>query len=221
MAVDSELRLGDRHVSLHAQVLERLRQKIIQGECAPGSRLVEESLAAEFGVSRNPVREAIRVAEAEGFVQVLPRRGAVVATPDTRAVEELFVVRAALEPLAAKLAAGRVTPEHLDQLRALLTESERATAREDYGRLAALNSDFHLQVVRAAGNRWLETMATSIFYHVQWVFRLGAADRAPHSWEEHVALLAALSDEDPQRAYDAAQEHVTKAHHAAAVLRGC
>lgn len=207
--------IGERHVSLHAQVVTQLRQRIIQGEYSPGERLIEETLAEEFGVSRNPVREAIRVVEAEGFVHVLARRGAVVVSPDVDTVEDLFAVRSVVEPLSARLAADRATDEQIGSLREILADSQRATEANDYPTLAVLNSQFHVGVIEASGNRWLSSMTTSLYHHVQWVFRMGAHDRAPHSWVEHVELADALTARNPEWAERAARQHVDAAHDAA------
>src|SRR6201999_490027 len=98
--------IGADHIALREQVLSELRRRIVDGDYAQGERLTETRLADDFGVSRNPVREALRVVEAEGFVQILPRRGAVVATLDETAVRDLFAVRAQLETLAGGLGAG-------------------------------------------------------------------------------------------------------------------
>ena len=105
--------IGDRHLSLRDQVLAELRSRIIDAYYRPGERLTEDRLAADFGVSRNPVREALRVVEAEGFVELQPRRGAIVAEPDERTMRDMFATRAVLEPLGARIAA-----EHATDLRA-------------------------------------------------------------------------------------------------------
>ncbi len=104
-----ERSLGEAHLPLRSVVQDELRRMILSGELPPGSRLVEDRLAERLGVSRNPVREAIRVLSAEGFVEVLPRRGAVVASMGQAEVAELFDARMALETLAARLAAPHVT----------------------------------------------------------------------------------------------------------------
>jgi DNA-binding GntR family transcriptional regulator len=207
--------IGDRHLSLRDQVLTELRRRIVDAQYLPGERLTEERLAADFGVSRNPVREALRVVEAEGFVEVQPRRGAVVATPDADTMRDMFAVRALLEPLAARLAAERATDAELASLRALLDEARRATEGDDFNRVAELNSALHSRVFELAGNRWLVQFSVAMYRHVHWVFRLGAATRAAHSWEEHVRLVEALEAHDADAAELAAAEHVHAAEVAA------
>jgi DNA-binding GntR family transcriptional regulator len=210
-----ETRIGEQHLSLRDQVLSELRRRIVDAHYLPGERLTEERLAADFGVSRNPVREALRVVEAEGFVEVQPRRGAVVATPGEDTTRDMFAVRALLEPLAARLAAERAHDDELASLRALLDEARVATEDGDLDRVAELNSALHTRVVELSGNPWLLQFSRAMYRHVHWVFRLGAAERAAHSWREHVRLVAALEARDADAAELAAAEHVHAAELAA------
>jgi DNA-binding GntR family transcriptional regulator len=210
-----DTRIGTRHSSLRDQVLVELRRRIVDAQYLPGERLTEDRLAADFGVSRNPVREALRVVEAEGFVDVHPRRGAVVATPDEDTMRDLFAVRVLLEPLAARLAAGRAGDDELTSLRDLLDQARLATETDDLDRVAELNSALHNRVVELSGNVWLAQFSLAMHRHVHWVFRLGAASRAAHSWKEHVRLVEALEAHDPEAAELAAAEHVQAAELAA------
>nr|WP_272954998.1 GntR family transcriptional regulator [Kribbella shirazensis] len=200
---------------MREQVLEELRRRIVDGEYREGERLTETRLADDFGVSRNPVREALRVVEAEGFVHILPRRGAVVATLDETAVRDLFAVRQQLETLAAGLAAERATPAGIASLRTLIDEANTATAAQDFDRVAELNSAFHRAVIEVSGNRWLHSISAAMYHHVHWVFRVGAAQRAPHSSEEHVRLVDAIEAGDAEAASTAARLHVEAAAKAA------
>ncbi|MGZ0145523.1 GntR family transcriptional regulator [Kribbella sp. WER1] len=208
--------VGANHVALREQVLTELRRRIVDGEYREGERLTELRVAEDFGVSRNPVREALRVVEAEGFVDILPRRGAVVATLDEAAVRDLFAVRQQLETLAAAQAAERADPVGIAALRALIAE---ATASEDLDRIAELNSEFHRAVIDLSGNRWLQSMSTAMYHHVHRVFRTGAAHRAPHSSEEHTHLVDAIEAGDPETARKAAHTHVAAAAQAAFARR--
>jgi len=207
--------IGAQHTALRDQVLDALRDRIVDGVYAPGERLTEDRLAEDFGVSRNPVREALRVVEAEGFVHRLPRRGIVVATPDVSSVRDMFVVRRQWEALAARLAAERAGEAGVRGLRDLLDRSRLATEAHDLRLLAELNSALHRRVIDLSGNRWLAALSTPLYRHVQWVFRLTAADRAPHSWTEHVRLVEAIASGDPAAAERAAAEHVDAAAAAA------
>jgi DNA-binding GntR family transcriptional regulator len=211
--------IGADHVALREQVLAELRRRIVDGDYAQGERLTETRLAHDFGVSRNPVREALRVVEAEGFVQILPRRGAVVTTLDDTAVRDLFAVREQLETLAAGLAADRASADDMAHLRRLLDQASSATDAKDFDQVAELNSAFHRAVIEVSGNRWLLSISAAMYHHVHWVFRVGAAQRAPHSWEEHIRLVEAIEARDPAAATTAAREHVEAAARAALTQR--
>lgn len=205
--------IGGRHVPLRDQVLTALRKAIVNGDYAPGERLTEDRLAEDFGVSRNPVREALRVVEAEGFVTIVPRRGAFVTVPDDSMIADMFAARERLETLAARLAAERATRADIAALRCLLAAARDATDRAEFSKVAELNSDLHLLVVSIGGNKWLSSIATGLYLQVHWIFRLGAAHRAPHSWVEHIRLVDAIEAGDGDEAEEAAKAHV----HAASV----
>jgi DNA-binding GntR family transcriptional regulator len=207
--------IGAQHLPLRDQVLRALRNAIINGDYAPGERLTEDRLATDFGVSRNPVREALRVAETDGFVVILPRRGAMVASPTDTAITDIFAVRERLEPLAARLAAERAEPEGVAGLRGLLDPAPEATEREGPVKVAELNSALHVHILEMSGNPRLTSIAKGLYLHVQWVFRLGAARRAPHSWREHIQLVEAIESGDPDRAEATARSHVDAAARAA------
>src|ERR1044072_6014347 len=124
---------------LRDQVTAEIRRLIISGELPQGERLVEDRLAARLGVSRNPVRESIRVLAAEGFVQVIPRIGATVARLSPAEAEELFDVPMAIAGLAGRLAAGKRTPETAARLRLVLDSAKEAVEEGRLERVADLN----------------------------------------------------------------------------------
>jgi DNA-binding GntR family transcriptional regulator len=208
-------KIGTQHLPLRDQVLAGLRKAIISGDYPPGERLTEDRLAEDFGVSRNPIREALRVAEAEGFVVILPRRGAVVASPSSATIDDIFAVRERLEPLAARLAAERATSGDVTTLRAVLEQARLATEHQDLRRVAELNSALHLQILEMSGNPWLASIAKALYLHVQWVFQMTANARAPHSWDEHIKLVDAIESGDGELAEVVALSHVGAASLAA------
>lgn len=208
-------RIGDSQRDLRERVLDELRQRILTGSYPPGERLTEERLADDFGVSRSPVREALRVIATEGLVRLNPRRGAQVSTPDADSARDLLQVRARLEPLAARLAAERATAADIAALRELLEQSRLATDAKDLDAVAELNTRLHMEVVRIADSHWLSAFARRMYLHVQWIFRVSADRRAPHSWQEHIVLIDAIESGDPDRAEAAAASHVEAAWRAA------
>lgn len=203
--------IGAERQPLRSLVCDELRRLVITGELAPGTRLVEDRLAAQLGVSRNPVREALQTLATEGFVELLPRRGALVAQITAAQAEELFDVRMVLESLAARTAARKASPPAVAALEAVLDQAREATERGDYDRLATCNTAFHELVVKASGNEYLALLVAPMSRRVQWVFRASAASRAPHSWTEHEALLRAIADGDEEHAALLAGAHVAAA----------
>jgi len=214
-AVDSTSSIGAAHRPLRDKVVEELRRRVIDGVYAPGDRLTEERLADHFGVSRNPVREAIRVLEAEGFLVAQPRRGAVVASLSVQDVEDLFDVRMSLETLAAALAAERAGPEGCAALVKLLNKAKTTRRMAD---IAALNTRFHATICTLSGNRLLTGFMESLHGRLQWVYRQSAETRAADSWAEHEELAAAILAGDAEAARQATRTHVLAARASALVL---
>ncbi|MEU4509983.1 GntR family transcriptional regulator [Nonomuraea wenchangensis] len=207
----TDLTLGAAHRTLRDEVTAELRRRILSGDLAQGERLVEDRLAAALGVSRNPVRESIRVLAAEGFVEVVPRLGATVARLSAEEGEELFDVRMAVEGLAARLAARKRTPESARRLRAVLEQAKDAVENGQVERVADLNTAFHLAVGEAAGNSYLHLMMTPMLQRAQWVFSRTASVRGPHSWTEHLGLCEAIVAGDEDEAQARAVAHVAAA----------
>lgn len=212
MATDMAMtNLGSAHLPLRDQVTTELRRRILTGELAPGERLVEDRIAEMLGVSRNPVREAIRVLAAEAFVEVVPRRGATVARLSRDEAEELFDVRMALEGLAARLAARKRMPTAVSRLNALLDSARTAVDDGKLDSVADLNTAFHAAVAEAAGNAYLNLVVGPMLRRAQWVFLQTARFRASHSWREHLSLYAAIAAGDEDEAEAQAVAHVAAA----------
>jgi DNA-binding GntR family transcriptional regulator len=203
--------LGSAHRPLRDVVTTELRRRILTGEFAPGERLVEDRLAELLGVSRNPVREAIRVLATEGFIEVTPRRGAAVSRLSEAEAEELFDVRMALEALAARLAARKASAASAANLREVLDSARRAVADGRLDEVADLNTTFHAAVAEAAGNTYLNLVIGPMLRRVQWVFQQTAQFRAPHSWTEHLSLYEAIAAGDEAEAEARAVAHVAAA----------
>ncbi|MDP9395546.1 MAG: GntR family transcriptional regulator [Actinomycetota bacterium] len=203
--------IGDGHRTLREQVEDEIRERIVSGAYAPGQRLVEDRIAIELGVSRNPVREALRALSLDGFVVALPRRGAMVRRLSESDVHDLFDVRRSLESLAASLAAQRGASRDGASLRGVLAAAQDAITRGAFDELAALNTDFHEQVVALSGNTMLAVLVRSLAWRTRWIFRQSAATRGPESWTEHLHLVEAIEARDAERAAALAAEHVEAA----------
>ncbi len=202
-------RLGDAHRTLREVVADEIRDMIRRGDLQPGERLLEDRLAEELGVSRNPVREALRALENTGLVEVRPRRGAHVATLDPERAVELLELRAELESFAAQLAARRRTPEQLDEIRAVLDSGREATAANDVVKAASAHRQFHLAIERAAANSYLGPAVEPLRAQTELVFSLLVDRRGIVGWSEHVDILAAIEAGDPDAAQRATRRHMS------------
>ncbi|WP_030175464.1 GntR family transcriptional regulator [Spirillospora albida] len=188
-----------------------LRQMILSGEAAAGSRLGEAELAETLGLSRTPVREALQRLGADGLVEVLPHRGARVVRWSRADLEEIFELRALLEPYAAERAARR-RPDAavLAELTALCDAMERSG---DPAEIARLNSAFHGAVIDASGNRRLPALLTSVMHAplIVGTFRRYDAGALARSMNHHRELVAALTAGDPDWAGSVMRAHIRAA----------
>ncbi|MEU4654259.1 GntR family transcriptional regulator [Streptomyces sp. NPDC023723] len=192
--------------AVRERVLAGLRQDIIAGRLRPGDRLVERELAERFGVSRVPVREAIRALVTEGFVLFETPRRTVVRrlTPDD--VRELFELREALEVYAAGLAATRGTPAALAELAGLLRAAARATEAGDAEAITDVNTRFHDGILALAGNGLLVSVMEPVDGRLRWLTRQN--EEWPQLLTEHRELYEAIASGDPERARAQALRHV-------------
>ncbi|GAT72690.1 GntR family transcriptional regulator [Microbacterium hydrocarbonoxydans] len=183
-----------------------LRDAILDGTREAGSRLIERDLATEFGVSRVPVRDALKLLEAEGLVELRPRTWAIVREFTPNDLADLDEVRQVLEPMAFRLAAERHRRDGLDRLRAALEDEQESarTANSRVSRRAA--ADFHEIVVELADNKLLGELMNGIRSRMRWA--LAQHDDLQHIAEEHVALYEAIRDRDGDRASALAYAHV-------------
>jgi len=203
--------IGDTHLPLRDKVVAELRQRIIDGVYAPGDRLTEDRLADTFGVSRNPVREAIRMLEAEGYLVATPRRGATVARVSLQDMADLFDVRLALEVLAARLVTERADAASITALGEILDAADGAVREQRLDEVAELNSRFHAMICILSGNALLRGMMDALNGRLRWVYRQTAEQRAPGSWKEHEDLVAAIRSGNVDAAGEAARQHVLAA----------
>ncbi|MEV3856292.1 GntR family transcriptional regulator [Streptomyces sp. NPDC050095] len=192
--------------AVRERVLATLRQDIIGGRLRPGDRLVERELADRFGVSRVPVREAIRALLGEGFVTYETPRRAVVRTLTHTDVTELFELREALEVYAAGLAAERARRDDLAQLEELLEQAARATAEGEDETIADINSRFHDRLLAMAGNGLLSTVMQPVDGRLRWLTRRNEA--WTQQLDEHRELYDAVAAGDADRARAVALGHV-------------
>ncbi|WP_086854940.1 FCD domain-containing protein [Streptomyces coeruleofuscus] len=192
--------------AVRERVTAELRQQIIAGSLRPGDRLVERELAERFGVSRVPVREAIRALVAEGFVHFETPRRTVVRRLTPNDVKELFELREALEVYAAGLAASRATAEDLAEVQELLDRAAAATEAEDAEVITDVNSRLHDRIVAMAGNSLLTEALEPVAGRLRWMTRRN--EEWPQLLVEHRELFEAIASGDPDRARAHALTHV-------------
>jgi DNA-binding GntR family transcriptional regulator len=204
-------RLGEAHSPLHDQVVTELRQAILSGRLKPGERLVEGRLADEMGVSRNPVREAIRVLASEGLVEVTARRGAAVATMSEQEARETIELRALLEGQNARLAARRQDKQIIKRIEAILNKGSAAVTAKRYDQLFDLNRLFHSELAAAGQNTVLGDLLLKLRERTSMLFSPMDPDRQARSWDEHAEILRAIIKGDERAAAALAAEHVMRA----------
>ncbi len=203
--------LGMRHSSLRETLTNEIRMAIMTGRYKPGDRLVEDRLAEEYGVSRNPVREAMRVLEIEGLLEVKPRRGATVAKFTDDEAKEAVELRASLEGLSARLAARRCNDEVRAQIFDLLGRGRRAMEEQNWEALRQLNDDFHQLIAYAGSNRFLREFMHAMRSKTFWMIAGSKSWRGRDSWKEHEAILHAILSGDEELASILASRHVYNA----------
>lgn len=203
----------DSYKPLRELVLEAIREAIKNGALQPRERLMEIQLADELGVSRTPVREALRKLELEGFIVMVPRKGAYVSDLSMKDIADVFEIRAALEGLAGALAAERITEEELETMERLLVEKGEAINLDDIDKLVAVDTRFHEAMYQASRNDRLTAIISNLREQIQ-RFRLTSLSvpgRKQDSLIEHRGLLEAIQARDIQLARQLAQEHIENA----------
>jgi len=204
--------------SLHDEIAALVRDMIVRGELEPGARVPEQQLCARFGVSRTPLREALKVLGSEGLLTLLPHRGAIVAKVTPREIEELFPIMGALEALAGELACRRATAEEIDGIRDLHARMTERFAAGDRNGYARLNEAIHDAIFAAAGNSELTHLYAQLMVRIRRVRFI--ARMSPARWreavEDHEAIVEALEARDGARLAAVLRAHVE--HKAATVL---
>jgi DNA-binding GntR family transcriptional regulator len=191
-------------------IADALRTRIMSGELKPGERVREDAVAEEHGVSRVPVREALRRLESEGFINLTPYRGATVSASSQRDSVELMQVRRALETMAARLAAQERGGPYAADLMSIVEQGREAGRDEQLGELPPLIMQFHELVAKASGNRQLEEMLDKVLMRISWGFELDLQARIGSSWSDHAAIASAIVNGSPVQASLLMDEHIEK-----------
>jgi DNA-binding GntR family transcriptional regulator len=210
---------GSRRANLHETVVGQLRDIIVEGILAPGARIAERQLCESLGVSRTPLREALKVLASEGLVELLPNRGARVARLDDSDIENMFQVMGALEALAGSLACTQISEAELAEIAALHYEMLAQYMRRDLPGYFRLNQAIHAAIVAAARNPILAATYQSLAARIRRAryFANLSDERWQHAVAEHEAILQTLQARDGPRLARLLEEHL---HNKSVVLRG-
>ncbi len=210
---------GSRRANLHATVVGRLRDLVVEGTLMPGTRIAERQLCESLGISRTPLREALKVLASEGLIDLLPNRGARVARLDERDVENMFQVMGALEALAGSLACTHISEAELAEIAALHYEMLAQYMRRDLPGYFRLNQAIHAAIVAAARNPILATTYQSLAARIRRAryFANLSDERWQRAVAEHEVILQTLQARDGPRLARLLEEHL---HNKSVVLRG-
>ena len=187
-----------------------LRELIVDGSIAPGSRLSERQLGEKLGVSRTPLREALRLLAGEQLVELSPRKGASVTKLDPQTIEHVFRVLDSLERLAIELACAVMSDDAIEEVRELHERMRRYHGKRDKRRFFAANQDFHEAILQGSGNPVLERTYRSLSGQVRRAryMSLNTEEEWTSAVQEHERIVTALATRDPARASKALSAHI-------------
>ena len=187
----------DNHMTLREKIVETIRNAIVNGQLPAGSRIAEPDLAGRFGISRTPIREAFRQLETEGFITVIPRKGAIVASLSSKDVSDFYDLKAILEGYAARAAVANLTEKDITRMDTLNRQIEAAVAKKEVRKVLAHHNEFHDIFVKACGNEKLHTIVQNLVMQFQ-RFRLILAvpGRIEGSIEQHWEIIDAFRKRD-------------------------
>ena len=206
----------DSYQPLREVVCETLREAIREGILEPGERLMEIQIAEELGVSRTPVREAIRKLELEGYVVMLPRRGTYVANLSIKDINEVYEIRASIDVLAAGLAAERITPDELEQMERMLVATAEAFDKHNMERVVEYDTKFHDILYCASRNDRLVAIINNLREQLTRFRSISMAHpgRMKETMGEHGRMVEAIAQGNVELAQTLARQHMENAEQA-------
>lgn len=206
--------------ALYQEVAERLRQRIFAHELPPGTWIDEQAVAEDYGISRTPLREALKVLAAEGLVTLKPRRGCYVTEISEQDLDEIYPLMALLEGRCAFEATQKAKPDDLDRLQAIHDDLERAAAAHDIDGFFEVNQEFHRVIQELADNRWLMQMIRDLrkVLKVTRLASLTIEGRLQQSLEEHRSILGAIKARDAASAEATMHRHMVSGRKALAKM---
>jgi len=198
--------------SLRGKVFNKIREDILAGNYPEKFELREAAISKEMGVSRTPVREALRQLELEGLVSIIPNKGAYVNGITPKDIYDIYVIRSYLEGLCAKWACVNITESQIENLEEIIYLSEFHIGKEHWDQIFELDNRFHLGMYEACGSKILEHILSDYHHYVERVRKntLSSYERASMASAEHKAILQSVKDKDEARAERLANEHIFK-----------
>lgn len=193
---------------LSEKIAETIRTNILKGIIKPGERLVEPKLSEQLGISRTPIREALRNLESEGFIEIIPRRGAVVTQITDKDVDEIFIIKMRLESLAARLATERLTNADIEKMKDLALRVRESTSK--VGHKVNWNSEFHEVFIQNCGNDRLIKILAGLQQQFKraTVFSFSETGRTIEVAEEHQNIISAFESRDKDMAEKLVENHI-------------
>ena len=192
----------EKHLTLREMILEHIRDAIISGNLKAGSRVSEPELAERYGISRTPIREAFRQLESEGYLTVIPRRGAIVSEFTQKDVEEFYAIKSILEGYAARMACEKLTDKELDRLQANNERLSELAEQNDIKAFFKVHNDFHDMCIKSADNEKLRELITSVVTRFQRLrfMSLSLPGRMKIAVLEHQKIIEAFRRRDSDAA---------------------
>ena len=196
--------------SLRGKVFHKIREDILNGRYKSQEELRESAIGKELGVSRKPVREALRQLELEGLVTIVPNKGAYVNGITPQDVEDIYLMRARLEGLCARMACERITRDQLDEMEEVIMLSKFHEKKEHFDQLVELDSRFHEILFEACQSKMMEHHLKNLHQYVQRVRKssLSSGKRAEKSTIEHENIMLAIREKDGDKADALATQHI-------------
>ncbi len=209
MEINIQKEIADTY-SLRARVYNTIRDKILSGEYKENEELKENALASELGVSRTPVREALRQLELEGLVNIIPNKGAYVTGITKKDIYDIYTIRSYLEGLCARWACKNITNAQIEALEEILYLSDFHARRSHFDQLVELDNKFHDLLYKASGSKILDHVLSDFHQYVERVRKVSLSRpyRAVQSSKEHAAIVEAIKKRDGALAETLAQEHM-------------
>lgn len=206
---DLHKEVTDRY-SLRGRVYNKIREDILSGSYKENDELKENTIATELGVSRTPVREALRQLELEGLVTMIPNKGAYVTGITEKDIHDIYMIRSYLEGLCAKWACEHITEAQIEALDEILYLSDFHARRSHHEQMVELDNKFHELIYKASGSKILDHVLSDFHHYVERIRKitLSMPSRASKASQEHAAILDAIRKRDGDRAEALANEHI-------------